>query len=137
MNPDAPAPSVPASTPAYADLVARQQRVYRFEHLGAIVGWDQAANMPPKGNEARAAASAELETLLHSLRTDAALVDLLARAEQEPLTDVQRANLREMQRDWRASNALPAALVEARALATARCEHAWRSQRPAHDWAGR
>jgi carboxypeptidase Taq len=126
----------PARAPAYADLVARQQRVYRFEHLGAIVGWDQAANMPPQGNEARAAASAELETLLHSLRTDAALVDLLARAEQEPLTDLQRANLREMQRDWRASNALPAALVEARALATARCEHAWRRQRPANDWAG-
>ena len=125
-----------STTPAYSELEQRQQRIYRFEHLGAIVGWDQAANMPPKGNEARAAASAELETLLHSLRTDAVLTDLLARAEQEPLTDVQRANLREMKRDWRASNALPARLVEAKSLAVARCEHAWRSQRPANDWAG-
>ncbi len=125
-----------APTPAYSELEQRQRRIYRFEHLGAIVGWDQAANMPPKGNEARAAASAELETLLHSLRTDAALVDLLARAEQEPLTDLQRANLREMKRDWRASNALPARLVEEKSLAVARCEHAWRSQRPANDWAG-
>jgi carboxypeptidase Taq len=34
------------------------------------------------------------------------------------------------------SNSLPERLVEQRSLATARCEHAWRSQRPANDWAG-
>lgn len=36
-----------ATTPAYTDLEARFQRLYRFEHLGSIAGWDQAANMPP------------------------------------------------------------------------------------------
>ena len=116
-----------ADAPAYADLESRFQRLYRLEHLGAIAGWDQAANMPPKGNEARAAAMAELETLMHAQRTDPALRDLLARAEDEPLSDDQRANLREMRRDWLAANALPSALVERRALATARCEHAWRT----------
>lgn len=123
-------------TPAYTDLEARFQRLYRLEHLGAIASWDQAANMPPKGNEARAAAMAELETLLHAQRTDPALPALLSRAEDEPLSDDQRANLREMRRDWRAANALPGALVERRTLATSRCEHAWRRQRPAGDWAG-
>ena len=44
----------------------------------AIAGWDQAANMPPKGNEARAAALAEMAALLHRMRTDPAL------AEQHP-----------------------------------------------------
>ena len=34
------------------------------------------------------------------------------------------------------SNALPAWLVEEQSLATSRCEHAWRAQRPAGDWAG-
>ncbi len=57
-------------------------------------------------------------------------------AEQEPLTDVERANLREMRRDWRDANALPESLVEAKTLAGAKCEHAWRSQRPANDWRG-
>lgn len=121
---------------AYSDLEARFLRLYRFEHLGSIVGWDQAANMPPGGNEARAAAMAELDGLMHAQRTDPALKSLLDRAEGEPLSDDQRANLREMRRDWRAANALPAALVERRTLATARCEHAWRRQRPANDWAG-
>ncbi|WP_338415121.1 carboxypeptidase M32 [uncultured Sphaerotilus sp.] len=124
------------STPAYRDLEQRFLRLYRFEHLGSIVGWDQAANMPSGGNEARAAAMAELDGLMHAQRTDPALKSLLDRAENEPLSDDQRANLREMRRDWRAANALPAALVERRTLATARCEHAWRRQRPANDWAG-
>jgi carboxypeptidase Taq len=126
----------PRHTPAYAELERRHARQYRLEHLGAICGWDRAACMPPKGNDARSAALAELEGVLHGLRTDAALKGLLDTAEQEPLSDWQRANLREMRRDWRASNALPARLVEARAQAGARCEHAWRTQRPANDWAG-
>jgi carboxypeptidase Taq len=121
---------------AYLDLEARFLRLYRFEHLASIVGWDQAANMPPGGVEARAAAMAELDTLMHTQRTDPALKALLDRAEDEPLSPDQRANLREMRRDWRGANALPAALVERRTLATARCEHAWRQQRPANDWAG-
>lgn len=131
-----PGTSSHPTPPAYRDLEQRFQRLYRFEHLGAIVGWDQAANMPPGGNEARAAAMAELDTLLHAQRTDPALAALLRQAEGETLSDWQRANLREMRRDWLAANALPAALVERRTLATARCEHAWRRQRPANDWAG-
>ena len=123
-------------TPAYTDLEARHLRLHRLEHLAALASWDQAANMPPRGQDARAAAMAELDGLMHARRTDPALPGLLARAEDEPLTDDQRANLREMRREWRAANALPAALVERRTLATSRCEHAWRQQRPANDWAG-
>lgn len=124
------------ATPTYDELAATWTRLHHFGHLQSIAGWDQAANMPPKGNEARAAAMAEMAALLHRLRTDPKLPDQLARAEQEPLTELQRANLREMRREWRASNALPESLVQRQQLATSRCEHAWRTQRPANDWAG-
>ncbi len=123
-------------TPAYAELTRSFDRLYRLQHLQSIAGWDQAANMPPRGNEARASAMAELATLLHRMRTDAGLRDGLDRAEQEPLDELQRANLREMRREWRQSNALPEALVQRSHMATSRCEHAWRTQRPANDWAG-
>jgi carboxypeptidase Taq len=125
-----------AATPAYDQLAATYARLHRFEHLQAIAGWDQAANMPPKGNEARAAAMAELAALTHRLRTEPQVKAQLAQAEQEPLSDLQRANLREIRRDWLASNALPESLVQAQTLARSRCEHAWRTQRPANDWAG-
>lgn len=124
------------ATPAYDELAATWLRLHRFQHLQSICWWDQASNMPPKGNEARAAALAEMAALVHRLRTEPALKDRLARAEQEPLDALQRANLREITREWRASNALPESLVQARQLATSRCEHAWRTQRPANDWTG-
>jgi len=92
--------------------------------------------MPAKGNAARAEAMAEIDSLLHRIRTEPKLRGLLERAEGEALDDVQRANLREMNREWRSSNAVPEALVEAKSLAGSHCEHAWQTQRPANDWAG-
>ena len=135
MNTSAPS-STPTTTPTYDALAARWTRMHHYGHLMSIAGWDQAANMPPKGNEARAAAMAEMAALLHRMRTDAQLPGQLQRAEQEPLAALQRANLREMQRVWRGSNAVPEALVQRQRLATSRCEHAWRQQRPANDWKG-
>ncbi len=125
-----------STAPAYEALAGTWTRMHRFGHLQSIASWDQAANMPPKGNEARAAALAEMAALLHRMSTDPQLPDQLARAEQELLTDHQRANLREMRRHWRAANAVPGSLVERQQLAAARCEHAWRAQRPANDWSG-
>ncbi|MDP1692342.1 MAG: carboxypeptidase M32 [Burkholderiaceae bacterium] len=124
------------ATPAYNELARHYTRLHHFQHLGSIADWDQAAHMPPKGNEARAAALAELAALMHRMRTDTTLAERLARAEQEPLSDHQRANLREIRRDWHSANALPTELVQRRQLATSRCEHAWRWLRPANDWQG-
>jgi carboxypeptidase Taq len=124
------------ATPVYDALVAHFTRLHHLGHLGAIVGWDRAANMPPKGNEARSSAMAELAALMHRLRTEPGLDERITRAEDESLTEVQRANLREIKRQWRLANALPESLVQRHELLTARCEHAWRTQRPANDWAG-
>jgi carboxypeptidase Taq len=123
-------------TPAYQDLARRQERLYRLGHLQSIAQWDQAALMPAGGNESRSLALAEMDGLLHQLATDPALPGLLDAAASESLDDAQRANLREIRRAWRSANALPQRLVEAKSLANNRCEHAWRNQRPANDWAG-
>jgi carboxypeptidase Taq len=128
----------PASTvtPAYDALTRAFTRMHNLDHLQNIAYWDQAANMPPGGNEARAAALAEMATLLHRLHADPQLGLQLQAAGHEPLADLQRANLREMGRHWRNATALPEALVQRGAMASARCEHAWRRQRLANDWAG-
>jgi carboxypeptidase Taq len=78
----------------------------------------------------------ELAALMHRLRTEPDLGERIARAEGESLSDLQRANLREIRRQWHLANALPESLVQRHELLTARCEHAWRTQRPANDWAG-
>jgi len=124
------------TNPAYDQITRTYTKLHHFGHLQALAGWDQAANMPPKGMEARAAALTEMAGLLHRMRTDPQLASQLALAESGPLDDLQRANLREVRRDWRSANALPESLVQRRSMAIARCEHAWRRQRPANDWAG-
>ena len=122
--------------PAYDALTATWRRLHHFGHLQAIASWDRSALMPASGNAARANAMAEMDGLLHGIRTDPELAVNLERTNDEKLDDFQRANLREIRRDWRNANALPASLVQAQSLAIARCEHAWRTQRPANDWAG-
>lgn len=122
--------------PAYEAAVAAFTRLYRYQHLAAIAGWDQAAMMPPGGNAARGAAMAELQLLMHGLLTAPALQQALQAAAQESLSDAEQASLREMRRSWQHANLLPARLVEAKALAGSRCEHAWREQRKAGDWQG-
>jgi carboxypeptidase Taq len=122
--------------PTYDQLTAAFLRVYRFEHLQAITMWDHSTYMPPGGSEARSAALGELAALIHRMRTAAELGPWFDSAARETLDDDQRANLREMQRTWRNATALPEELVHASTMAGARCEHAWRTQRPANDWAG-
>ena len=121
------------ATPAYDELRGAHARLYRYHHLASIVGWDRNAMMPPGGNEARAAAEAELNALIHRTRTDPRLAEWLKAAEAETLDTVARANLHEMRRDWRDANALPDSLVEAKTLAGARCEHAWRETKSGTD----
>ncbi|WP_077032763.1 carboxypeptidase M32 [Pelomonas sp. KK5] len=125
-----------SNAPAYQELTRRWTRMHRLSHLQDIASWDQAALMPAKGNEARSLALAEMGGLLHELITEPALKGSLDAAAGEPLGEDERANLREMRRAWHAANALPQRLVEAKSLAASRCEHAWRTQRQANDWAG-
>ena len=122
------------SLSAYSQLLAVFAKLHHFHHLAAIASWDQSAMMPLKGNEARSQALAEVGVLTLQIITDAALASLLDAAEQAPLSDMERASVREMRRQWALSNLLPSQLVEAQSLAGSRCEHAWRSQRPANDW---
>lgn len=121
---------------AYQQLCQRFRRLSRFEHLSAIAGWDMQTMMPPGGSTARGAALAELGLLRHELLTDKQVGEWLKAAEQQSLTDTERASLNEMYRQWQQASVLPASLVEAKAIAGSRCEHAWRTQRPANDWQG-
>ncbi|GAA3890965.1 MULTISPECIES: carboxypeptidase M32 [Gibbsiella] len=124
------------SSSAYGELCTLFTRLARFDHLSAIAGWDMQTMMPPGGSKARAEALAELSVLRHQLLSAQTTGALLDRAWQETLSDVERANLVEMRRQYDNAVVVPADLVEAKWLAGARCEHAWRVQRPANDWQG-
>lgn len=124
------------SPSAYGELRALFTRLARFDHLSAIAGWDMQTMMPPGGSKARSEALAELSVLQHQILTAEKIGALLNRAQQEALDDIDQANLLEMRRQHDNAVLIPKSLVEAKSLAGARCEHAWRAQRPANDWEG-
>ncbi len=121
---------------SYQRLEKTFYRLAQLDHAVAMLGWDQQVMMPPKGNEARGRALAELQVLSTEIMQDPALLEAMddAQADSDSLEDWQKANLREMVSDIKTANAVPKDLVEAIALATNDCEYAWRTLRPANNW---
>jgi len=120
---------------AYATLEARFRRASLIEGAASILHWDGAVMMPEGSAESRADQMAALSLVGQEILTAPDMSDLLESAAEEPLDAWQSANLQEMRRKWVRETALPPALIEARAKADSACEIAWRSARPASDFA--
>ncbi|HTL12623.1 MAG TPA: carboxypeptidase M32 [Bdellovibrionota bacterium] len=122
----------------YEKIEALARRVHHLQHLQAITGWDEAVMMPEGGGEARAAALAELNVLIHETYSQPQVAEWIegARAELEGADPWKKANLREFERTWRQQTCLPSDFVQARTLAVMRGEQAWRGMRGKNDWQG-
>ena len=118
---------------------ALEQRFRRISAVGgalAVLGWDQSTMMPDGGAGARSEQMATLRVVSHGWLTDPVLGDEIAAAEAgtDRLNDWQRANLREMKRQWRYATALSPRLVDAHSRATMECEMVWRAARRDNDF---
>ncbi len=122
----------------YDALAEHHRRLSQLRHVEAIASWDESTMMPAGGGPARAEALSALRGLIHQQATRPGLGDLFAAvaAEEGNLSPWQRANLREMKRDWVRANALPQSLVEAMSHAESLSEQAWRKLRPDNNFAG-
>lgn len=120
----------------YKALEKQFRRISAVNGALAMLGWDQSTMMPEGGARARSEQIATLSVLRHEWITDARLGDQLneAATQADKLDDWQRANLREMQRQWRHATALTPKLVEARSKATMACEMVWRKARRDDDF---
>jgi carboxypeptidase Taq len=121
---------------AYPELEKRFERMYLLRDAVTTLEWDASTFMPEGGSQARADQMAVLRVMRHELMTANDLGDLLAKAESEQLDEWQKANLREMRREWIHATAVPAKLVEARSQAVSNCEMRWRTARKENDFAG-
>jgi carboxypeptidase Taq len=119
---------------AYPRLEAVFHRLSVLDGTLSVLHWDMSTMMPQGGAEARAEQLATLKTISHEMLTQPVVEELLERAEGESLNAWERANLREMRRDWTHASAVPADLVEALAHAESACEMVWRQARPAADF---
>jgi carboxypeptidase Taq len=121
----------------YQQLEARFSRRGTLNEALSVLNWDYASMMPTGGAGARSEQVSLLEVMAHEILTAPELPALFEQAEgQNELDDWQRANLKEMRRDWLHATAVPGQLVEAVSKAGSACEMAWREARPANDFAG-
>ncbi|HXQ50862.1 MAG TPA: carboxypeptidase M32 [Stellaceae bacterium] len=120
---------------AYRLLETRFARLTALHGAGSVLHWDWSTMMPEGGAESRTEQIAALRVVCHEVLTDPAVPEHLAAADGEELDPWQRANLREMRRQWLHATALPADLVAALSKASSECEMVWRAARPASDFA--
>lgn len=119
---------------AYSVLEARFARMNAVSEALSVLSWDMATMMPEGAAPFRAEQVATLKAVNHEIITAPDTAELLDQAAAGPLDEWERANLREMRRDWVHASAVPADLVEALARAESACEMVWREARPAADF---
>lgn len=123
-----------------AALRALSAELMDLERIGELLSWDQETMMPPHGAPYRAAQRATLDGLAHQRLTAPAVKELLDRLAgpasdpQSPLSEVERALVREMRRDYERAAKLPEALVRDLARATSEGVETWRRARQQARW---
>jgi len=122
----------------YQSLADRFKRIDKLDHAMTILNWDQMVMMPKNGVGGRSETLAELSVMRHELLTSNEVSDLLATCESDiaNLGAGEARSLKAMRTACNDVSCLPAELVKAQIMAGAKCEHAWREQRPNNDWNG-
>ena len=102
--------------------------------IAGILHWDMSTMMPKNSRENRADQLAYLSKVRHELISSKQVGDLINKAKDEQLDNDNKANLREMEREYIMSSSLPSHLVEKLSIASAKCEGVWEEARKKSDF---
>jgi carboxypeptidase Taq len=119
---------------AYQQLEQHFKKYYDFEHLAAIVSWDEATMMPVGGGQDRAEAMATLSVIQHDWLTDKKVSELIKQAQDLELSQWQQRNLYWIEKQYQQATCIPAQLVEEFTNESLICVQAWRELRAKNDW---
>ena len=118
---------------AYDPLMARARDLAILESVASLVGYDERTSMPSRAANWRAEQNSYLARLLHERATDPQIGLLLNEAtddvKSQPADSEQRANVREMQREYDRAVKLPGDFVAEMSRTTSLAEHAWAEAR--------
>lgn len=122
----------------YQSLVDTFKRINKLDHAMVILNWDQMVMMPRHGVDARSETLAELSVMRHELLSSQVAIDTLEASESNAssLNEAEQRSLKAMRTAFNDVSCIPSSLVKAQVMAGAKCEHAWRTQRPNNDWKG-
>jgi carboxypeptidase Taq len=124
---------------ALDELNSRVRDVVDLRHAADLLEWDERVYMPSGGAAVHGEMSSTLRRLAHEKFTDAAMGDVLTRAQHElngadPDSDATRM-LAVTARDYRKATQVPAAFVAEEAEVVSAAQHAWQEARARSDFA--
>ena len=102
--------------------------------ISGILHWDMSTTMPKNSRENRAEQLAYLSKIHHKLISSTDVGQLIDSAKKEQLDEENDSNLREMEREYIMSSALPSDLVQKLSSASAKCEGIWEEARKKSDF---
>ena len=119
---------------AFAQLDALCRRLEALDHAQAMLGVDEAVNMPDGGGEKRAEAMSVLASLAHEMASAPHIAEWIDKASSEDLDQTQQVAVREFRRFYTNLTCLTSDFVARQVNARIRCEQLWRQLRPKGDW---
>jgi len=119
---------------SFAELDHLCRRLEAIGHAQAMLGVDEAVNMPEGGGEKRAEAMSVLASMAHEMATAPHIADWIAKAESEDLDAAQTAAVAEFKRGYINRTCLSSDFVARQVNAAMRCEQLWRQLRAKNDW---
>ena len=119
---------------SFAELDHLCRRLEALDHAQAMLGVDEAVNMPEGGGEKRAEAMSVIASMAHEMASAPHIGDWIAAAETEDLDDAQRAAVAEFKRSYINRTCLSSDFVARQVNARMRCEQLWRQLRAKNDW---
>ncbi len=119
---------------SFAKLDELGRKLEALEHAQAMLGVDEAVQMPSGGGEKRAEAMATLAGMYHEMAAAPHVAELIADAESEALDDMRQAALRELRRTYTNLTCLSSDFVRKQVAARIRSEQLWRELRPTGNW---
>ncbi len=119
---------------SFAELDHLCRRLEALDHAQAMLGVDEAVNMPEGGGEKRAEAMSVIASMAHEMASAPHIADWIAAAETEDLDEAQQAAVAEFKRSYINRTCLSSDFVARQVNARMRCEQLWRQLRAKNDW---
>lgn len=124
---------------AYDELIKEYKIVSTLGSIEGLLHWDLQTMMPHKGAPRRSDQMAIISGLGHQKLTSTKMRDLIGtlnteNIEEDTLTAEERANLREIDRDFTRATKLPQDLVEELTRQRSKCHTVWEAAREAGDF---
>ena len=119
---------------SFAELDHLCRRLEALDHAQAMLGVDEAVNMPEGGGEKRAEAMSVIASMAHDMASAPHVADWIDRAEAEDLDAAQKVALAEFKRSYINRTCLSSDFVARQVNARMRCEQLLRPLRARNDW---